>query len=49
MRKMSGAKELMVSGNLKSFDEYPHAHGYRKALADAKTLITETFEDLMKE
>jgi hypothetical protein len=41
--------ETMASGMLQSFDEYRFAAGYRKALRDAKTLINETFEDLMKE
>lgn len=43
------AVEMMSSGNLMNYGEYRQAAGYRKALADCKTLLTETFEDLMKE
>lgn len=43
------AVETMAGGMLQNYGEYRHAAGYRKALADAKTLINETLEDLMKE
>jgi hypothetical protein len=43
------AAELMSNGLLRDMREYGHAAGYRKALHDAKTLLTEAFEDLMKE
>lgn len=43
------AKELMAGGMLLSFDEYRYSAGYRKALADVKTLLAETLEDVMKE
>lgn len=43
------AKNTMAGGLLRSFDEYRFSAGYRKALADAKTVIRETFEDIMKE
>lgn len=43
------AVELLVSGTLRGFDEVNYSYGYRKALRDAKTLINETFEELMKE
>lgn len=43
------AVETMASGLLRDIGEYRHAAGYRKALRDAKTLINETFEELMKE
>lgn len=43
------AVDTMASGLLRDYAEYQHAAGYRKALKDAKTLLNETFEDLMKE
>jgi hypothetical protein len=43
------ARDLMADGLLQNFGEYRHAGGYRKGLRDAKTLINETFEELMKE
>ena len=43
------AKEMMAGGMLLSFDEYRHASGYRKALADCKTILQQTYEDLLKE
>lgn len=41
--------EIMSSGNLTDFGEYKYSAGYRKALADCKTLLNETYDDLMKE
>lgn len=41
--------DTMASGMLRDIGEYRFSAGYRKALRDAKTLINETFEDLMKE
>lgn len=43
------ARDLMADGMLQNFGEYRHSSGYRKGLRDAKTLINETFEELMKE
>lgn len=43
------AGELMAAGLLRDMREYGHAAGYRKGLLDSKTLLTEAFEDLMKE
>lgn len=43
------ASELMSAGLLRDIREYGHAAGYRKGLHDAKTLLNEAFEDLMKE
>lgn len=43
------AAELMSGGLLRDMREYGHAAGYRKGLHDAKTLLNEAFEDLMKE
>lgn len=43
------AAELMSGGLLRDMREYGHSAGYRKGLHDAKTLLTEAFEDLMKE
>jgi hypothetical protein len=43
------AVELMSSGNLTNHGEYRYSAGYRKALRDAKTLISETLEEVMKE
>lgn len=41
--------ELMASGTLKDPFEYGMATGYRRAYTDFRTLINETFEDVMKE
>ena len=41
--------DTMASGTLRDIGEYRFAAGYRKALRDAKTLLNEAFEDLMKE
>ena len=43
------AKETMAAGMLQNFGEYRFSAGYRKALADAKTLLAETLEEIMKE
>ncbi len=43
------ARDMMAAGLLRDMREYGHASGYRKALADARTLLAEIFEDLMKE
>lgn len=43
------AVEIMSGGNLTDWGQYQRSAGYRKALADMKTLLTETFEELMKE
>ena len=43
------AKEMMAGGMLLSFDEYRYSAGYRKAFADCKTLLQQTYEDLLKE
>lgn len=40
---------LMADGMLPDYAEYQHAAGYRKALRDAKTLLQESLEDVMKE
>lgn len=39
----------MSSGTLQNYGEYRQAAGYRRALADAKLLIAETLDELMKE
>ena len=41
--------ELMAGGNLTDFGQYQRSAGYRKALADCKTLLNETYQELMKE
>ena len=41
--------DLMEGGNLTDFGSYHKAAGYRKALADCKTLLTETLDEIMKE
>lgn len=43
------AVEIMSGGNLTDWGQYQRSAGYRKALADCKTLITETLDELMKE
>lgn len=43
------ARDLMADGMLQNFGEYRHASGYRRALADAKKLLNETLEELLKE
>lgn len=43
------AKETMANGLLQDFSEYRYAAGYRKALADAKKLAAESYEDILKE
>jgi hypothetical protein len=41
--------EAITSGNLTDWGQYQRKVGYRKAIADAKTLIVETLEDILKE
>ena len=43
------AVEIMSGGNLTDWGQYQRSAGYRKALADCKTLLNETLEELMKE
>lgn len=43
------AKETMAAGMLQNFGEYRYSAGYRKGLADAKQLMNETLEEIMKE
>lgn len=43
------AVEIMSGGNLTDWGQYQRSAGYRKAIADCKTLLTETYEELMKE
>lgn len=43
------AGEMLLGGMLRDFPEVQHAYGYRKAMKDAKTLLTETLEEIMKE
>lgn len=43
------AGETLTSGSLRNFEEVSFSYGYRKALRDAKTLLTESLEDVMKE
>lgn len=43
------AVEIMSGGNLADFGAYQRSAGYRKALADCKTLLSETLEEIMKE
>lgn len=43
------AVEIMSGGNLTDWGQYQRSAGYRKALADCRQLLTETYEDLMKE
>lgn len=43
------AVEIMSAGNLTDWGQYQRSAGYRKAIADCKTLLTETYEELMKE
>lgn len=48
-REDERAKETMASGLLMDFAEYRFSAGYRKGLTDAKRLLAETLEDIMKE
>lgn len=48
-REDERAKETMASGLLLDFAEYRFSAGYRKALTDAKRLLAEMLEDIMKE
>lgn len=43
------ARDLMAGGMLQNFSEYRYSAGYRKALQDAKTLLNEALEEIMKE
>lgn len=43
------AIEMLTSGNLRDFAEVKYAYGYRRALADAKTILNEAYEEIMKE
>lgn len=43
------AVEIMSGGMLTDWGQYQRSAGYRKALADCKTLVNETFDELMKE
>lgn len=43
------SKDLILGGMLQNFGEYRYACGYRKALADAKKLLEQSYEDIMKE
>ncbi len=43
------AAETMSGGSLSSFEEYVRLDARRKALADAKVLILESLDDVMKE
>lgn len=43
------AVEIMSGGNLTDWGQYQRSAGYRKALADMKTLLNETYDELMKE
>jgi hypothetical protein len=41
--------EAITSGNLTDWGQYQRKVGYRKALADVKTVLTEALEDILKE
>ncbi len=43
------AVEIMSGGMLTDWGQYKSSAGYRKAIADAKTLIDETLDEIMKE
>lgn len=43
------ATETMAAGMLQNFGEYRFSAGYRKGLADAKLLLEETHEEILKE
>lgn len=43
------AVEIMSGGNLTDWGQYQRSAGYRKAIADCKTLLNETFEELIKD
>lgn len=43
------ASLALTEGNLRSIEEIQNWYGYRRAIRDAKKLLTEAFEDLMKE
>lgn len=43
------AVEIMSGGNLTDWGQYQRSAGYRKAMADVKILLNETYQDLLKE
>jgi len=43
------AKNTMAAGMLQSFESYKSYAARRKALYDAKQIVNETFEEIMKE
>jgi hypothetical protein len=43
------AKDMLTEGNLKDIASIQNWYGYRRALRDAKKLLSEAYEDLMKE
>jgi hypothetical protein len=43
------AKEIMAAGLLSSFEAYKSYASRRKALYDAREIVNETFEEIMKE
>jgi uncharacterized protein (DUF2164 family) len=43
------AVEMMAGGNIVDFAAYRYSAGYRKALADCKILLDETYKDLLEE
>ncbi len=43
------AIELLTGGNLRDWAETKYSYGYRRALADAKTILNEAYEEIMKE
>lgn len=43
------AVEIMSGGMLTDWGQYQRSAGYRKAIADAKQLIDETLDEIMKE
>jgi hypothetical protein len=43
------AIDIMSGGMLTDWGQYQRSAGYRKAIADAKQLIDETLDEIMKE
>lgn len=43
------AVEIMSGGNLTDWGQYQRSAGYRKALADCKTLLDETYKEILEE
>jgi hypothetical protein len=41
--------EAISSGNIPDWGQYQRKVGYRKALADVRTVLFETLEDILKE